>query len=206
MIMDLQWNQGLSVRKEEGKKNQFALVSSCLEKKRLLHFQQLKESFDGSSSLTETSASHLQKDPCKQIASICASNVNPTVIYCFQTPSNFFYDVHSFRRQLCSGLKQQPTWLHLSPFHTKDNVTQNLYLQTLKISHRPFGKFIVILQRLVFFFQCTLLQKPAQYLSAIWALCTYQAKISRFPSLSLLCRRQIRLGKKQCWKIYKPLF
>lgn len=47
MIVDLQWNQDLSVREEEGKKNQFVLVCSCLEKKRYLHFQQLKESFEG---------------------------------------------------------------------------------------------------------------------------------------------------------------
>lgn len=161
-----------------------------------LKFQQLKETFEGCSFLIETSLSYLQKDHFKWIARVCAPGVDSIVIYCFQTPPSSSYNVHSFRIQICLSLKSQPTWLHLSPFHIKDHVTQNLYLQPLSISHRPFGKFMVILKRLVFSIQCTPLQKPARYLSAIWSLCIYQAKISRFPLWNLLCGRRIRLGEK----------
>lgn len=66
--------------------------------------------------------------------------------------------------------KWQPIWHQLTHFQTKDNATQNLYLQALNSSHRPIRKFIIVFKRLVFCIQCTPLQNPAEYLAAIWSL------------------------------------
>lgn len=168
---------------------------SCLEKKLFRHLQQLRVFWGSILSNWDLSISpskgSLQVDSmgmCFQhilYSNLLLPNSTQFLLWCSQ-----FQKTVLLRPEIAAHLAP------FTPFHIKDNVTPNLYLQLLKISHRPFGKFIVVLKRLVFFIQWTPLQKPARYLSAIWSLCIHQAEMSRFPPLSLLCRRQIRLGEK----------
>lgn len=77
--------------------------------------------------------------------------------------------------------KWQPIWHQLTHFQTKDNATQNLYLQALNSSHRPIRKFIVVFKRLVFFHSVYPSTKPSWVPGGhLVSAHTYQAKSSRF--------------------------
>lgn len=66
--------------------------------------------------------------------------------------------------------KWQPIWHQLTHFQTKNNATQNLYLQALNSSHRPIRKFIVVF---IFSFSVPLYKTQ---LSTWWpsGLCTHR--------------------------------